>query len=113
MQSYHVVSNQASKKITIIKLVVLLLTAGLSLFCLFEMFDIMDAETLEYLSVNECSNDDILNKSFVQMNSYYEEMWVRNWVTLGFLCLIIVIDFVVSTINSWKRYSKRRANRKI
>jgi hypothetical protein len=61
-------SKKSNKKVTLAKVIIIFFLALGSGYCLFEMFMIMDADTLEYLAHNECSNDYILNQSFVDMD---------------------------------------------
>ena len=63
---------------------------------------------MNYLSVNKCSKDEILNQSFVRMNEYFESMRVKHWVVVSLLLLLIVLDVALSIVNVVGRYQKRR-----
>jgi len=67
---------------------------------------IMDSDplTLQYLSMNQCSDDIILNQSFIKMNDYFESMRLKNWIVVGFLGLLIGSDILLSLLNMIGRY---------
>ena len=71
---------------------------------LVEMILESDPITVSYLSENECSNDDILNKSFVSIDEYFKSIQVKNFVTVALLGLVIVIDIFLFMANTWSRY---------
>lgn len=64
------------------------LVCAMSLFFLFFSSSSRD---LKYLSENECSDDIIMNRSFVTMHAYFEGLVVNNIITSLIFVLIMVV----------------------
>lgn len=63
-----------------------------------------DPKTIAYLSKNKCSNDEILNDSFVTMDNYYSTLRLRNYIAIGLVLLLLALDISMFTVNCWTQF---------
>lgn len=108
LQSRGGMNKNTRNKCTLIRFVLTLLLCLGSCVCLLKMFLVADTDVVQYLSLHVCSNDTILNESFIQMNSYYNSLKLKNWFTIVFICLIIAIDVLTYLLQMWADYRKKR-----
>ena len=107
-KSKNILSTKSASKCSIFRYIFSLLLSMLCLTFVLLMFEITDATTVNYLSKNECSNDAIFNDSFVKMKAYYDSLLLKNWVSIGFISALVLVDIVVITLNCYGSYMNKR-----
>jgi hypothetical protein len=60
-----------------------------------------DPVTIAYLSQNQCSNDEILNRSFVTMNEYFSTLRMKNYIAISLVIILLLLDIIMFAINTW------------
>ena len=100
---FEMCSIQPAKKCGLLRFIFAFFVSLACGGCILKLIMIADARTVEYLAVHACSNDDILNRSFVTMNNFLEGLMIKNWITIGILILLLAIDLIVFFINTVQR----------
>lgn len=85
------------------------LICGMSLFFLFFSSSSKD---LKYLSANECSDDIIMNRSFVTMHTYFEGLFVNNIITSLIFILIVVVQVGFGVLSWYCNTTKAKRKQK-
>ena len=67
-----------------------------------------DMRTSNYLSKNNCSNDEVLNNSFKTMHVYFLSLNKKHYVTVIFIGVLIIMDLVIMGINVFFRHKKAK-----
>lgn len=97
------------KACTIIRFIA---TTLLSLTCLFFVLKMMFTaydDNVEYLSLNECSRDELLNESFRNLYYFNLTLEFKNWMSIFMLIFILAIDVIVLAYNFYRRRIVYRA----
>lgn len=81
------------------------LVCGLSLTFLFLSSSSKD---LKYLSVNACSDDPIMNASFVTMHTYFEGLMVNNILTSLIFLAIVGLQFGFGMLHWYCKTTKAK-----
>ena len=78
-------------KVSNIRMAISLLSTFVCALSLFFLFYSSSSSDLKYLSKNECSEDPIMNSSFVTMHDYFKNLFFNNIIaSLLFLLILIV-----------------------
>ncbi|CDW86169.1 UNKNOWN [Stylonychia lemnae] len=75
---------------------------------LYYMIEDSDMRTSDYLSKNDCSNDEILNNSFKTMHVYFKSLNKKHYVTIIIILLMIALDLAIKIINFYYAYQKKK-----
>lgn len=104
-------STKRNRNINFIRLIVSFILTLICLVLMFQMITHSDRTTTSYLSNNKCSNDELLNNSFITMNNYLETLNTKHIITVSVLILFIAIDTIMVMVNKWRSYQTRRAKK--
>lgn len=108
MNYRRVIKSSSSRIFTLVRFIFTVILSFVCAGLLVKMYMDSDPVTIQYLSINDCSNDEILNTSFVIMNTYYENMRAKHITTVVLLALVFVVDILLYLLNSWSRYVRKR-----
>lgn len=81
-------------------------TVLLTLTCLFFVLKMMFTaydDNVEYLSLNECSRDELLNESFRNLYYFNLTLEFKNWMSIFMMIFILAIDITVFSYNFYRR----------
>jgi hypothetical protein len=105
--------KKSARKLSFIRFL-LEIAVGIAIFVLLiKLFVVSNNTTAQYLAIHNCSNDQVLNKSFKTMNTFLTSLFVKNLISLLLVILIIALDFVVAFMNSYATFMKKRIKKQM
>eukprot|EP00347_Sterkiella_histriomuscorum_P016901 403351416 len=104
-------STQKNRNINFFRQIGSFLLTLICLVLMFQMITNSDRSTASYLSKNQCSDDELLNNSFVTMNDYLESLNTKHIITLSILITLFAIDILMVLVNKWRSYQLNRAKK--
>lgn len=80
------------ERITLIRRVTTLLAELICVLLLILIYYASDDNVVEFLAVNPCSDDETINKTFVDIAAFFEGATFRLWLNMVVVIFIFVVD---------------------